>query len=198
MDILIVEDHKIVSDRLEQILLRLVPNARLQVARTLTETLRLVRNDGPKDLALLDLHLPDAQGLAAVRRLGEHLPLERVVVFSGNDQPAYIESAALLGLRGFISKGTIEVEPLLARVIAGEREFPGGVPRQNGVPRFTPKQYEVLSCLAQKITRTNAEIGALLGIHPRSVKNHVLEVCARLNVRTREEAVERARLLGLV
>lgn len=86
MRVIAIEDHRLVYDALEAVVRLIDPNCELRFAATLADALAAIESDGPPDLVLMDLGLPDSQGLATLRRFRECHSDVPVVVISGTDE----------------------------------------------------------------------------------------------------------------
>ncbi|GAB1640733.1 response regulator transcription factor [Krasilnikovia sp. MM14-A1259] len=167
------------------------------------------------DVVLMDIRMPGMDGLTTTARLTAGPQPPRVLVLTTFHQDAYVFQALRAGASGFLLKDA-EPEELVAaiRVVAsGEAMLspvvtrrlidafatgaltaaPGADPRLDAL---TPRERDVLIHLAQG--RSNAEIGAALGIATGTVKAHVYALLPKLGVRDRVQATIAAYDLGLV
>lgn len=198
----LVDDHPIVLDG---IALNLEDAGDIEiVARCATadEALAAIARTRP-DVVVLDLELPDRNGieaLAAVKR-GDAPP--RVVVFTAYGGKERIAGALERGADSYVLKGTASDELLEAiRAVArGEQYLPRTIASElvgalRGRERLTPREREILKLLAGGLA--NREIAQRLGISERTVKFHVSEILARLEASNRAHAVAVAQELGLL
>jgi len=165
------------------------------------------------DVLLLDIRMPDGDGLETLRRLREAGLLEsngvRVLILTTFDLDEYVDEALTLGAAGFLVK-TARYEELVAAVRAVEV---GGVPLAPSVARrvvaryrravlfegealrrlavLTDRERDVLTVLANG--RSNAEIAADLHLSVHTVKSHISSLLAKLGLRDRAQAVALAR-----
>ena len=102
--VLIVEDHALLRSLLEGDVIRMRPDASVISCGSLDEALRLLASR-PCDLILLDLDLPDAKGLDAVRHLRAASSASSLVVVSASDSPRLKAQARELGAARFLEKG---------------------------------------------------------------------------------------------
>lgn len=101
---LIVDDHPMVVEALQLAVEMLRPGAIMHAAHSLAEGLSLVDTLPELDLVLLDLTLPDCQGLEGVQQMSQRLPQVPVLVCSGLQDPETIVSVLRSGARGFVPK----------------------------------------------------------------------------------------------
>jgi DNA-binding NarL/FixJ family response regulator len=160
-----------------------------------------VRRHEP-DLVLLDVRMPDTEGLAAARQIRASWPDTRVVMVSYWNVPEYVVEAFQAGATGYISKGAprAEIADEIDRVLRGEpprisqlaqHSMAGATGRSSAdaftaVDRLTPRQREVLALTA--VGLTNREIGDRLGINWRTVQKMMEYVYRRLGVPNRTQA----------
>jgi DNA-binding NarL/FixJ family response regulator len=157
------------------------------------------------DVVLMDVRMPDLDGISATRELLAAFPQVRVLIVTTFEQDDYIFGALSAGASGFLLKRTrpedlvagvrtiASGEALLSpsvtsRVIEGlaRRPLPGASsdPR---IEELTPREREVLGLLARGLA--NAEIAAELVIEESTVKTHVNRVLSKLDARDRVQAV---------
>lgn len=163
------------------------------------------------DVVLMDLEMPGGGGIEATRAIRAAAPHVAVLVLTMSDDEASVFEAVQAGARGFVLKGAGRTELLRAirAVAAGEAIFGPGVARRlmayfarpapsravEAFPELTVREREILELIAQG--RSNAEITAHLVVAPKTVRNHVSNIFAKLAVRDRSEAIVRAREAGL-
>lgn len=206
--ILVADDHQVVRSGLKS----LVAGTDIEVvaeAANGEEAVRLAEKHKP-DVVLLDIRMPEVDGLTALGRIKMSHPDVPVVVLSTYDNPTYVARAVALGASGFLLKDT-KGEDLLAairKVAAGEdawtrdelRRVTGALatPRMSAdveVP-LTHRESEVLRQLAYGLT--NKEIGQALGISYETVKEHVQHILRKIGVTDRTQAAVWAVRKGLV
>jgi DNA-binding NarL/FixJ family response regulator len=182
------------------------------------EALELCRRLQP-DLALLDVRMPEMDGLTTCHSIKQEYPAISVILVTIHENPEYLLEALKAGAAGYIFKDTTQRELLTAvrRVLCGEsildkdlvvrvlrhfaeqtssqqEEFP---PEQVSPPeQLSPREREVLELLTQG--QTNREIAQHLTVSRSTVKNHVEHILAKLGVSDRTQAAVRAIELGLL
>lgn len=163
-------------------------------------------------LVLMDVRMPDMDGLAATAAIKRAHPRISVLVLTAYGTPEYLLSALRAGASGYMLKDIKRDELIgaIQQVVRGETFLnsqlavsalqmlgeEGG--RAGGVPpeQLTPRELEVLRLLAQG--RTNREIAERLVISAGTVKVHVEHIIAKLGVSDRTQAAVRAIELGLI
>jgi DNA-binding NarL/FixJ family response regulator len=209
--VMIVDDHELARSGLRTML---IGEPRVEVigeASNGREALDLCDQLKP-DLVLMDVRMPDMDGLAATAMLKERFPAVSVIIVTMYENPDYLFQAIRAGAAGYLLKDATRTEIIEAirRVVEGETllspEFAGQVLRRisqeltrdlNGSPeRLTPRESDVMQLIAQGMT--NRAIADTLSISPGTVKIHVERIIAKLGVSDRTQAAVRAVQLGLV
>jgi DNA-binding NarL/FixJ family response regulator len=204
--ILVADDHPVVRDGLAAILNTQPDFEVIGEAGTGLEVVEQAAALQP-DLILLDLEMPELDGVGALERLREANPNIRVIVFTAFDTDERILAAVRAGAQGYLLKGVPREElfnavrvvyaggSLLQPVVASKLMRQVSQPGQEAEP-LTPREMEVLNLLAQGLQ--NKEIAAELMISQRTVKFHVSSIMSKLGAGNRTEAVALAAQQGLV
>lgn len=202
MKLLIADDHPLVRDALSRTVQTLLPQAQIFEAADRPAAEALLSAHSPA-LALLDLHMPGMQGAVGVATLHLRFPAVRLLVVSGDDDPATVRAVLAAGAVGFLPKA--ETGAVMQQALRLVLDGGSYVPAQALVDihkaahtepaTLTPRQREVLRCLMQG--QPNKQIARELGIGEGTVKLHIAAVLRALRARNRTEAVVRARELGL-
>jgi two-component system nitrate/nitrite response regulator NarL len=203
IDVLVVDDHEMFSEALTLLLSQQPDVNLLGAAREADEAMRMCREEQP-DVVLMDIDLPEVDGVEATRRIREEFPRTKVVVVTGIEDPAVVATALAAGACGYVPKtravedlmdvvqraaaGELvmpeaDLAPVLAELQAG-RMSPSG---RLGLRRLTPREAEILRALAAG--DSIPEIAEHLGITALTVQSHVKNVLAKLGVHSRLEAV---------
>jgi DNA-binding NarL/FixJ family response regulator len=208
--VVIADDHPVVRIGLR---LALTAGGTVEVvgeAADGEELVELAERTRP-DVVVLDVHMPGTGGIAATRRLLGAQPGIGVLVLTMLDDDASLFGALRAGARGYLLKGADNddvvravgavargqaifaptVASRLLRHLTGERAPPVPDP----LAHLTGREREVLELLAQGLS--NQQITRRLVLSPKTVRNHVSNVFAKLQVADRARAIVLARELGL-
>jgi len=196
--LLIADDHEVVRAGIKS----LVSGTDIKViaeASTGEAAVRLTMKHKP-DVVLLDIRMPEGDGLNALGRIKLDLPDQPIVMFSTFDNPTYIARAVALGANGYVLKGAVGEKLLdtIRTASTGEsawtREELRRVSGALATPRLTAdvevpltqRESEVLRQLAYGLT--NKEIAQALGISYETVKEHVQHILRKVGVSDRTQA----------
>lgn len=206
--LLIADDHEVIRAGLATLL----EGSEIEIvgqAATGKETLKLAEHHRP-DVVLLDVRMPDGDGLATLEKLRARTPNIKVVMLSTYDNPTYVARAVALGACDFILKGSTRdaiIETITAAA-AGEspsrcgefRRVAGSMKARqvlddDEVP-LTQRETQVLRHVALGLS--NKEIGRSLEISVETVKEHVQNILRKIAVNDRTQAAVWAVRKGLV
>jgi DNA-binding NarL/FixJ family response regulator len=214
MNVLLVDDHPLFLDGLKNLL-----TARgLRVAGTARdgwEALEKARSLRP-DLILMDIQMPGCDGLAATRLIKAEWPAAKIVMLTMSSEDEDLFEAIQSGACGYLLK-TLDTEEFMARLMQvehGEAPLSPGLaarvlqqfgqqaskvrPGQDRPQRepLTGREMEVLTLVALGLTYK--EVGEKLCLSERTIKYHMAEMIARLQLENRAQVLEYARQAGLL
>jgi two-component system NarL family response regulator len=154
------------------------------------------------DVVLLDLRMPEMEGVEVVRRIREQDPRARVIILTTYDTDEEIARALKAGAKAYVLKD-ISADDLIAcirEVLAGKTYLAPAAAAKlaEGVTRvqLTPRELSALQLMADG--KANKEIASALGISDRTVKTHLGHLFEKLGVTSRTEAIGVATRRGLV
>lgn len=198
MNLLLVEDHPIFRFGVRQLIAQRWPDAAIAETGTLAQTLQAVRQQR-FDLALLDLNLPDSEGLEIVSHLQRSAPGTRLLVLSLNAEVAYARRALQLGAAGYLAKDRAADELIAAieRILAGGRYITATLAEQlademvSGSRPVLP--HETLSAQEYRVMLQlagGAKVGDIaIGMHlsPKTISTYRSRIFDKLQVASNAE-----------
>ncbi len=163
----------------------------------------------PPDIALVDIKMPEMDGIETTRRIVSKYPATRVLVLTTFENDGYVVQALTAGASGYLLKDS-QPEAIVSATLAilsGERVMAKSVSEQflnllaGGSQKerydgMTRREIEILRLLGQG--QTNKEIAYRLKISQKTVRNHISNLYSKLGVRDRSQAVLYAVRKGLV
>lgn len=207
MRILLLEDHPIFRFGVRQAVIQRWPEAEVVEAETLEGALQLVRRDAFQ-VAVVDLNLPDAEGLESVSQLRRAAPQVRLLVLSLHAEASYATRVLQLGASGYLTKDRAADELIVAieRVMAGGRHIPasqaellaslmtGEKPRLRH-EELSPQECRVMLQLAAG--RKVVEIGEIMHLSPKTVTTYRARILEKLAVSSNVEIARYCMTHGL-
>jgi len=208
--IVLSDDHPIVLEGLRNLIraerdLDLVGEAKSGLA-----ALKLIRETEP-DIAVVDISMPELNGIALSRRVIGELPSVRVIVLTSHEDQAHARQALEIGVRGYVLKrsaaekltgairavavGGLYLDTAIADRVLSPVLKPGAAGQLGtAMPQLTDREAEVLKFIAFGLS--NKEISAQLGIGIKSVETYKTRGTDKLGLRTRAEIVRYAARQG--
>jgi len=212
--ILVVDDHKLFIEGLAALLNAMPETAIVGEAATGQEAINQAQAIAP-DVILMDIHMPDMNGVEATRRILQSNPDVGIIMLTMLEDDASVFAAMRAGARGYVLKGAHHQELLQAvRAVAqGHALFGPTIAHRimhffqtsnhligQSVPAeqfsdLTDREREVLTLIAQG--KNNSDIADVLVISPKTVRNHITSIFSKLQVADRAEAIILAREAGM-
>src|SRR5436190_1643077 len=199
--ILIADDHSVVREGLVSLVKRKSDMTVVAEASNGREAVDLWKEQRP-DVALLDLRMPELDGVGAIKEIREFDDGAHIIVLTTFDGDDDIYRAIKAGAKGYLLKDTAREALMesIRRVHAGETCIPPALAaklaeRVSG-EALSAREIEVLQRIAAG--KSNKEIGAELFISEGTVKTHVKSIFSKLDVVSRTEAVATATRRGLI
>lgn len=193
--VLLVDDHAVVRQGLRSFL-ELQPDIEVVgEAAGATEALERAGQVRP-DVVILDLVLPDADGVEAIRRMKDVAPASRVLVLSSYVDDSHVFAAIQAGAAGYLLKD-VQPDALAESIRQVHRGLPALHPQvaarlmhqmgqSLGLADFTRRERDVLKLVAEGLS--NKDIASRLFISEKTVKTHVSNVLQKLGVADRTQA----------
>ncbi len=208
--VMLADDHPVYRDGLAA-LLGSVPGIEVVATAGTGEEAVASAAELQPDVVVMDVQMPGIDGIEATRRVTADSPHIGVVVLTMAEEDSTLFAAMRAGARGYLLKGANQAEIVRAitAVAQGEAifgpaiatrvaEFFAGAPaaRSDEVfPQLTAREREILSLVAAG--RSNAQIASSLYLSPKTVRNNVSNIFAKLHVADRAAAIIQAREAGM-
>ena len=204
----VVDDHGVVRMGLVALLNRTPDVAVVGEAASGAEALQVVRRTRP-NIVILDLRLPDMDGVEVCRQIKSISPETEVIIVSSFADENALVGAIVAGAKGYVlksldnndllraietvAKGGSAIDPALsAHVIGGVQKLAA----HKDEPAFTKQELALLRLIAQG--KTNREIGQELYLSEKTVRNYISNLLAKHNMKNRAEAAAYAVSHGLL
>ena len=206
--IVIVDDHPVVRDGLRALLDSTDHAEVVAEAASGIAAIRQARTHRP-DVVIMDLNLPDLDGIEATRRIRQLVPDTAVLVLSMLEDDESVFAAMRAGAHGYVLKGASQgdIERAIQTVASGGAFLGSQVARQvlgllaaprredPPFPQLTGREREVLDLIAAGLP--NRQIATRLDISAKTVSNHISSIFAKLHLSDRAAAIVQARDAGL-
>lgn len=209
--ILIIDDHPIFRHAMTTILRRRFQDTAIFEAGTLGAAQELLKDDSEFDLIMLDLNMPDSNGLNGLLELRNSYPTSRVVIISAETEKQSILQSISYGAVGFISKSSSieEIASSIESIFKGNVCLPSDILLQDTgssqkveskisaekIRLLTRKELTVLKYLNEGLA--NKVIAYELHISETTVKSHVSSILRKLGATSRVQVVARTGSINL-
>ena len=200
--ILVADDHEVVREGTRRMLEREADIDVVGEAADGAETVRLVEALRP-DIVVMDVRMPDVNGIEATKQIKASFPKVRVLVFTAHDDDRYVFPLLDAGANGYVLKttgqrdlikairdvyrGQTALHPEIARRVVERLTQKNRYQAEGMVEALTEREMEVLGAVARGWS--NKEVSESLHISPHTVQVHLSNIFGKLNVKTRTEAV---------
>jgi len=208
--ILVVDDHILLRDGIRTLISSVTDLELVGEASNGREAISASADMQP-DVVLMDVKMPDVDGIQATRQIVQTSPHIRVLILTMLEDDHSIFAAMRAGAQGYLLKGASHAEMLRAirAVASGQAIFSPSIAArmidffnamhpnstQGLFPELTAREREILGLVAQAYS--NSRIAEHLVISPKTVRNHVSNILSKLQVADRAEAIIKAREAGL-
>ena len=210
IEVLVADDHPMFREGVRSMLRREAGIRLVGEATTGSEAIALTAELQP-DVILMDVHMPDVNGIEATRRILHEHPHMRVLVLTMFEDDDSVFAALRAGARGYLLKGADKAEIVRAinGVASGEAIFGPAIAQRliaffaapkapvppPVLPELSDREREILVLITHGLS--NQEIADRLVVSLKTVRNHVSNIFSKLQVVDRAQAIIRARDAGL-
>jgi two-component system response regulator NreC len=210
--ILLADDHTVIRQGLRLLLEREAGFEVVGEAADGRQAIDLAASTRP-DVAILDLAMPNLNGVEAARHIGAHSPSTAIVILSMHSDESYLLQALKAGARAYLLKDSADTELIAAihAVREGKGFFSPSISRlladdyvrqlqergvQDSYELLTPREREILQMLAEG--RSNKEVAAMLNLSLSTVETHRAKIMQKLNLHSAPELVLYAVRKGVI
>ena len=202
MRILIADDHALFRDGLRSLLIA-EGHQVIGEAKNGREAIAMARELAP-EMLLMDLSMPEVDGIAATKVITAEMPAVRVVILTASESDATLFEAIKSGAQGYLlknleaddffalldraGKGEPALTPALARRLLVEFAKPAEAAAPTDAEALTAREQEVLELMVDGVV-SNRKLAKRLGLSENTVKFHVRNILDKLRLHNRAEAV---------
>jgi len=212
MRILIVDDHALVRRGMNYVVKEGFPDAEVLEAESSAAALELLHGGGTFDLALVDVRMPDLDGLELLRAIKAEWAEMPVIMISTYENAPYVKRALADGAAGYLLKdatpedlsqainvalsgsGNVLSPRVIQNLFEDQEASVGGHGRRNEYS-LTQREHDILALLAEG--RSNREIAQRLYLSEKTVKAHLAAIFRKLGVTNRTQAAMMAVQMGV-
>ncbi len=208
--VLLADDHRLMRAGLRALLKSLELVQVIAEAGTGHEAIQLAEQHQP-DIVIMDIAMPELNGLEATARLVKLTPAPRVIILSMHANEEYVKRALQAGAAGYLLKGAepAELELAIKAVMRGETYLTSAISKQvvqnylhpermktSPIQELTPRQREVLQLVAEG--HSTKDIAQKLNLSVKTVDTHRTELMQRLDIHDIAGLVRYAIRIGLI
>jgi DNA-binding NarL/FixJ family response regulator len=204
--IVLADDHPIVLDGLRNLIRAESDFELVGEAASGLSALKIIREQHP-DVAVLDISMPELNGIVLSRRLAGEMPALRLLILTLHEDRAYLNQALEAGVRGYVLKrsavenlvqairavlvGGLYIDPaIIGRVFESKQINKRLAARKGVAPALTDREADVLKMAA--LGFTNKEIASRLDVGVKSIETYKARGLEKLGLKTRAELVRYA------
>ncbi len=208
--ILLADDHTVLRQGIAQVL-ELQPDMTVVAeAKNGTEAVELARKERP-DLALLDINMPEIDGVEVTRWMSAEMPETRIIILTMYKMDNFIFEAIKAGANGYllkeielddlvaavraVARGEAVLDPPIAEKVLAEFRPPDPKRSESDDIQLAKRDVQILNLVGQGLS--NTEIAAQISISEKTVRNRLSNVFKQLHLKNRTEAALYAHRKGL-
>jgi DNA-binding NarL/FixJ family response regulator len=209
MNILIVDDHDVIRQSLPLIIKAEFPKAKCTKLENAAACIELLKKE-QFDLLILDMNLPDMDGITLTEWIMERDPKQMILIFSMNPTEVFAKKLYQIGVMGYLNKqaDVPEIKKALQVILTEKRrymneEFKALLAQDflnenpvNPLEKLTNRELSIAQLLAQG--KNNEEIAAALNIEPSTIRSYKTRIFQKLDVRTLHEFLSKASLYKII
>jgi DNA-binding NarL/FixJ family response regulator len=209
MNILIVDDHDVIRQILNLIITAEFPGAICQKVENAESCIKLLKKE-KFDLLILDMNLPDMDGMTLTEWIMGHFPEQMILIFSMNPTGIYAKKLYQLGVMGYVNKqANMEELKIALRTILTDKkqymdeefksilaqDFLNNTPA-NPLEKFSRRELSIAQLLANG--KSYPDIAAQLNIESSTIRTYKARIYQKMEVNTIHEFLAKAKLYKLI
>lgn len=199
LSILLIDDHPLFRDGLAALLQQAQDDLQLLHAGNCEQARDHMPQAAALDLVIIDIDLPDGDGLSLLEQFRQSVPMTPVAMISAHDRKDLVQKALNLGAMGYLCKtspGQVLVKAIELILAGGIYTPPNLHDGGADTAGLSSRQQGVLQCLCKGMS--NQVIADTLHLSPGTVRNYVSEIYRILGVNRRHDAIEEAKQRGWI
>lgn len=191
INIFIIDDHPMVLEGIKSLLVNDANFAITGTANNAFAALQFLKQHSEVDVVLLDINLPDINGIELCAKLLKEFPALRILAMSTFKEQSYISRMMENGASGYVLKSVSadELKKAIEHIYTGNIYLTGDIAQlmvlgqreKNKLPVLTSREKEILACIAEGLT--NNQMAEKLFISPLTVDSHRKNLLAKFNVK---------------
>lgn len=209
MHILIVDDHDVIRQSLAHIIASEFPSATCIKAENAANCIQYLKN-GKFDLLILDMNLPDMDGITLTEWVLTHHKDQKILIFSMNPTGLFAKKLYQLGVMGYLNKQAdmSEIIKALRTVLTEKKQYINEEFKEilaqdflnktpaNPLDKLSPRELTIAQLLAQG--KTFDEIARFLSIEPSTIRTYKSRIFQKLEINSLHEFLAKASLYKLI
>lgn len=202
---LLVDDHALFREGMKYMLSEMEEDALILEANTSRKAIEIAKNRPDINLILMDLNMPDMDGISAMKEILLTTPTVLIVILTASERLSDMRTSLQGGAMGYLAKSVSPdiMSSALRLVLSGGLYIPPALITQTGLSNttvntgatLTPRQTEVVRLIADG--QSNKQIAHFLSLSEATVKVHISAIFKTLNVNNRTQAANAAKKLNL-
>jgi DNA-binding NarL/FixJ family response regulator len=208
MNILIVDDHDVIRQILSLIIKAEFPKALCNKVENAESCITLLKKE-KFDLLILDMNLPDMDGITLTEWIRDHYPEQMILIFSMNPTVIFAKKLYQMGVMGYLNKqaGTTEITKALRTILTEKKQYMNEELRSilaqdflnkkpsNPIETLSKRELSIAQLLAQG--KTNEQIAGKLNIEASTIRTYKARIFQKLDVSNLHEFLAKASLYKL-
>jgi len=205
MKILIVDDHDVIRQSLSLIIKSEFPKAECTKLENATSCIELLKKE-QFDLLILDMNLPDMDGISLTEWITDRYPQQMILIFSMNPTDVFAKKLYQLGVKGYLNKQApmSEITKALHTILSEKKQYLNeefktqlaqdflNKNSNNPIEKLSTRELTIAQLLAQG--KTNDEIASQLSIETSTIRTYKARIFQKLDVSTLHEFLAKASL----